>query len=135
MRRHILERSSPAEAADSDELPVNELLSGWVWKNQEPIVIGNIGQEIRFPRALRILSENGVKSCCCLPLTTAHRCLGALTLGSVREQAYARIDLEFMRRYPDKLPLRSTTRLTSSRRSPCSNNSRANITFRGCCWT
>ena len=97
MRRHILERSSPAEAADSDELPVNELLSGWVWKNQEPIVIGNIEQEIRFPRALRILSENGVKSCCCLPLTTAHRCLGALTLGSVREQAYARIDLEFMR--------------------------------------
>ena len=96
MRRHILERSSRTEAGDFDELPVDEVLSGWVWKNQELIIIGAIEQEIRFPRAMRILSENGVKSCCCLPLTTAHRCLGALTLGSLREQAYARIDLEFM---------------------------------------
>lgn len=96
MRRHILERSSRTEAGDFDELPVDEVLSGWVWKNQELIIIGAIEQEIRFPRAMRILSENGVKSCCCLPLTTAHRCLGALTLGSLREQAYARIDREFM---------------------------------------
>lgn len=96
MRRHILERSSRTEAGDFDELPVDEVLSGWVWKNQELIIIGAIEQEIRFPRAMRILSENGVKSCCCLPLTTAHRCLGALTLGSLREQAYARIDRVFM---------------------------------------
>jgi formate hydrogenlyase transcriptional activator len=96
MRRHILERSSITETGDSDELPVNELLSGWVWENQELIVIGNIEQESRFPRAMQILSENGVRSCCCLPLRTAHRCLGALTLGSVREQAYGELDLEFM---------------------------------------
>ena len=96
MRRHILERSSLAEARDSDELPVNELLSGWVLENQEPIVIGNIEEEVRFPRAMQILSDSGIRSCCCLPLTTAHRCLGALTLGSVRERAYGEIDLEFI---------------------------------------
>jgi formate hydrogenlyase transcriptional activator len=96
MRRHILERSSPAESLVSDELPVEELLSGWVWENQEPTLIGNVEQERRFPRAMEILRENGIRSCCCLPLTTAHRCLGALTLGSVHEQAYQHTDLEFM---------------------------------------
>jgi len=96
MRRHILERTSPGEALVSDELPVKELLSGWVWENQELIVIDNIEQELRFPQAMQILRDNGIKSCCCLPLTTAHRCLGAVTLGSVREQAYQQIDLEFM---------------------------------------
>jgi len=96
MRRHILERSSPAEAFVSDELPVKELLSGWVWQNQEAILIGNIEQETRFPRAMQILRENEIKSCCCLPLTTARRRLGAVTLGSIHEQAYEQTDLEFM---------------------------------------
>src|ERR671919_676492 len=96
MRRHILERSSPAESLVSDELPVEELLSGWVWQNQEPALIGNVEQERRFPRAMEILRENGIRSCCCLPLTTAHRKLGALAFGSRVADAYSEVDVIFL---------------------------------------
>ena len=96
MRRYVLERLAPGNAFDIHELGVEDSLSGWVWQNQEPIVIGDVEQETRFPEAIQILRENGVKSCCSLPLTTAHRCLGAMTLGSAREQAYAQADLGFM---------------------------------------
>ena len=96
MRRLVLERSVPVKEFTGDELPVAELLSGWVWQNQKPIIIGDLEQETRFPRSVQILRENGIKSCCSLPLTTAQRSLGAITLGSVYEQAYRETDLVFM---------------------------------------
>ncbi len=96
MRRYVLERSSPVEAFDIHELRVDDSLSGWVWQNQESIIIGDVEQEARFPRAMEILRENGIKSCCSLPLTTAHRRLGAMTLGRVYKRAYEQTDLGFM---------------------------------------
>jgi formate hydrogenlyase transcriptional activator len=94
MRIHILERSSPLEL--DDELPVSDSLGGWVWENQQPMIINNVEEEIRFSRALKLLRQNGIKSCCSLPLSTVHRRLGAMTLGSVRERAYQRTDLTFL---------------------------------------
>lgn len=96
MRRHVLERSVPVKEFAGDDLPDAELLSGWVWQNQKPIIIGDLEQETRFPRSVQILRENDIKSCCSLPLTTAHRSLGAMTLGSVYEQTYRQTDLVFM---------------------------------------
>lgn len=96
MRKQILEALSPVGTFVGDELPIGESLSGWAWQNQEPVLIGDVGQETRFPRSMQILRENGIKSCCCLPLTTVHRCLGAIILGSVRHQAYELSDLGFM---------------------------------------
>jgi formate hydrogenlyase transcriptional activator len=95
MRRHILERSLPGQPFILDELPVNESLSGLVWQNQQPILIESVAREVRFARAMQVLTENGVKSCCSLPLSTAHRQLGAITLGSAQERAYQPTDLEF----------------------------------------
>ncbi|MBI2361703.1 MAG: sigma 54-interacting transcriptional regulator [Deltaproteobacteria bacterium] len=96
MRRHILEKSSPVKELIASELGVEESLSGWVWQNQKPILIGNVELETRFPRAMQILRENDIKSCCCLPLTTAHRRLGAVTLGSVHGRAYEEADPGFL---------------------------------------
>ena len=47
------------------------------------------------PRLTPRLVENGVRSYCAVPLTTALRRLGALGFGSLRAHAYA-ADLEFM---------------------------------------
>jgi formate hydrogenlyase transcriptional activator len=94
MRRRILERSSPVEL--DQELPVGGSLGGWVWENQQPVLIENIEHEARFPRAMQVLRQNNIKSCCSLPLSTAHRRLGAMTLGSVREGAYQPTDLTFL---------------------------------------
>ena len=62
MRIHILERSSPVEL--DPELPVSESLGGWIWQHQQPLLIEHIEHDARFPQAMRVLRENGVRSCC-----------------------------------------------------------------------
>jgi formate hydrogenlyase transcriptional activator len=94
MRRHILEKSSLVDL--DQELPVSGSLAGWVWENQQPVLIENIEHNVHFPRSMQVLRQNGIKACCSLPLSTAHRRLGAMTLGSVREGAYQPTDLSFL---------------------------------------
>ena len=95
MRRHNLESSSTV--VDSDyELPVSGSLAGWVWENQQPVLFENIEREIGFSRVMQVLRQKDIKSCCSLPLSTVHRKLGAMTLGSVRERAYQPTDLSFL---------------------------------------
>jgi formate hydrogenlyase transcriptional activator len=94
MRIHIVEKSAPGELVP--ELPVGESLAGFVWQTQQALLLDDIEREVRFPRAMQRLRANHLKSCCCLPLSTAHRRLGAMTLGSVREKAYQPMDLRFL---------------------------------------
>jgi formate hydrogenlyase transcriptional activator len=94
MRIQILEKSAPGELVP--ELPVDESLAGSVWQTQQALLIDDIEHEVRFPRAMQRLRANHLKSCCCLPLSTAHRRLGAMTIGSVREKAYQPTDFVFL---------------------------------------
>jgi formate hydrogenlyase transcriptional activator len=94
MRIHILEKSAPGELVP--ELPVGESLGGFVWQNQQALLIDDVEREARFPRAMQRLRANHIRSCCCLPLSTALRRLGAMTLGSVREKAYAPEGVRFL---------------------------------------
>src|SRR5919106_2119609 len=94
MRIHILEKSATGELVA--ELPVGESLAGSVWQTQQALLIDDIEHEVRFPRAMQRLRTNHIRSCCCLPLSTAHRRLGAMTLGSVREKAYQPTDFRFL---------------------------------------
>ena len=94
MRIHILEKSATGELVP--ELPVDESLGGSVWQTQQALLIDDIEHEVRFPRAMERLRANHIKSCCCLPLSTAHRRLGAMTIGSVREKAYQPTELRFL---------------------------------------
>jgi formate hydrogenlyase transcriptional activator len=94
MRIHILEKSAPGELVP--ELPVGESLAGSVWQTQQAVLIDDIDHEVRFPRTMQRLRENHLRSCCCLPLSTAQRRLGAMTIGSVREKAYQPTDFRFL---------------------------------------
>src|SRR5246127_1933681 len=94
MRIHILEKSAPGELVP--ELPVDESLAGSVWQTQQAILFDDIDHEVRFPRAMHRLRANHLRSCCCLPLSTAHRRLGAMTIGSVREKAYQPTEFRFL---------------------------------------
>jgi formate hydrogenlyase transcriptional activator len=96
MRLHILENLSPVPPIIPQQLPVEESLEGWVWQHQQTVVINNVRQETRFPRVMQILRDHGIQSCCFLPLTTAHRRLGAISIGSFQEQAYDQADIQFM---------------------------------------
>ena len=103
MRIHIVEKSAPGELVA--ELPVGESLAGSVWQTQQTLLVDDIEHEVRFPRAMQRLRTNHIRSCCCLPLSTAHRRLGAMTLGSVREKAYQPTDFRFLEQVAGQVAL------------------------------
>ena len=72
--------------------------SGWAWQNQEPLLVNDLQLEPRFPLVLNGLREQGLKSYCWLPLTTADKRLGALGLGSLRVNAYTERDMRLLPR-------------------------------------
>ncbi|MGO8815614.1 MAG: sigma 54-interacting transcriptional regulator [Terriglobia bacterium] len=95
MRVHILE--TPARAyLDFVERTIEDAPAGWVWERQEALVVPDLELENRFPQALDSLRDFGVKSFCILPLTTAHRRLGAVGFGSQRMGTYAEAGVEFL---------------------------------------
>lgn len=97
MRVHLLEAPDPSgDVLGCQELPVEESPGGWAWQRQEPLVVSSIEHETRFPRVTAILREQGVRSFCVVPLTTAQRRLGALGFGSLQEAAYEEADLQFL---------------------------------------
>src|SRR5437867_3624229 len=98
MRLHTLE--APDQKCDvlgCQELPVDESPGGWVWQKQEPLVVSDVEKETRFPRVTELMRQQGVKSYCVVPLTTAQRRLGALGFGSLQKATYDDTDLEFLR--------------------------------------
>jgi len=95
MRVHILETPSRTYV-DFVERSIEDAPAGWVWERQEALVVPDLGQETRFEAALGSMLEIGVKSFCILPLTTAHRRLGAVGFGSQRVGAYGEAGAEFL---------------------------------------
>ncbi|HEX3352244.1 MAG TPA: sigma 54-interacting transcriptional regulator, partial [Terriglobales bacterium] len=80
------------------DVAVEESPAGWAWQNQRPLVMPDLASEVRFPLVLNILRENGLKSYCWLPLTTAQKRLGAMGLGSARADAYSDRDVRLLAR-------------------------------------
>ncbi len=96
MRIHMLEPPQPDGLIGPTEMPVDDVPSGWVWKTQEPLILHDASKETRFPRINKWAQQNGVKSYCALPLTSAGRRLGALGFASVKEAVWNDDDLEFL---------------------------------------
>ena len=97
-RLHILESSLPVRVQPGLELPFEESPAGWVLKHQQPLLVSDVSQETNFPKVMEVVRKHGVESYCLLPLVTAHRWVGALGFGSIRANAFAGADLEFMQR-------------------------------------
>jgi formate hydrogenlyase transcriptional activator len=96
MRLHVLDTSEPVALQTGQEFSVEDSPGGWVVMNQSPLVVPDINKETRFPEAIELMRQSGVRSFCALPLTTAHRRLGTIGFGSTREYAYTGGELEFM---------------------------------------
>jgi formate hydrogenlyase transcriptional activator len=97
MRLEILTTDVPTSFRTGSSLPVEESVAGLVWKTQQPVMIPDLLEDDRFPRLRQQLIDNGVRTYCAVPLTTALRPVGALGFGSVHPNAYQAGDLEFMR--------------------------------------
>jgi formate hydrogenlyase transcriptional activator len=100
MRLHVLEGPARAVAEETAwplERTMEEAPSALVWETQEPLVVFNLAEDPRYRAAFRLLLDNGIHSCCILPLTTAHRRLGAVGFGYARPHNYSETDVEFLR--------------------------------------
>jgi PAS domain S-box-containing protein len=96
MRTHILEMAGHGMRQPDDIVfAVDAAPSGWVWQQQRPLVVYDVEQETRFPQAMPFLREHGVRSFCSLPLTTAHRRLGALAIARPERGAYGPSEVAF----------------------------------------
>jgi formate hydrogenlyase transcriptional activator len=101
-------------ATDAEEMPVQDLPSGWTWQYQRPLVIPDLERETRFAPMRAILWSMGIHSFCSLPLTTAQRRLGALGFGSDRPNAYDENDARFLQRVADLVALAVDNVLTQT---------------------
>jgi formate hydrogenlyase transcriptional activator len=73
-----------------------ETFSWWVYQHQQPLVIPSLDSETRFPAVTEMLRNRGVRSVCVLPLTTVHRRLGGLAVGSTEADAYSSEEVRFL---------------------------------------
>ncbi len=99
MRLHILEQPAREAAEESGwplERPIEESPSALVWSTQEPLAVSNVAEDPRYLEAFQLLLDNGVRSCCILPLTTAHRRLGAVGFGYAHPHDYSEADVGFL---------------------------------------
>ena len=92
MRLHNLEASKRSTLQPGAAFTVEDT-SGWVWQHQQPLIVRDLEQESRFPQVMQPLREYGAS--CCLPLTTAHRRLGALAIGRAEGGAYSPQEVAF----------------------------------------
>jgi formate hydrogenlyase transcriptional activator len=98
MRLHILETRLPTPSKTGSEMPMDGHPSGWVWESQQPFVVSDTEEEVRFPEFLQRLREVGVRSLAIVPLTTAQHRLGAMGFGRLVPQRITDTELQFMQR-------------------------------------
>lgn len=84
------------EAAQREEIPHEETLTWWVYRHQQALVIPCIDRETRFPQSMDKARACGIRSGCAFPLTTVHRRLGVIFLGSEEAEAYSEQDVSFL---------------------------------------
>jgi formate hydrogenlyase transcriptional activator len=101
VRIHFLPRPCPDDnttplAAVSTELPLAGSLGGFVWQTQQPAIIPDTDQEMRYPSANPFWQQHGIKSLCIFPLTSAQRRLGSISLGSRQRNTYSEDSIDFL---------------------------------------
>ena len=78
------------------EVGTEELFAWWVYEHQQPLVIPSLEEETRFPKLVEFLARHGFQSTCAVPLTTAHRRLGALGFGSKQPSAHSEEEVHIL---------------------------------------
>ena len=96
MRLHAIQANVPADLVGGHEGPLEESPAGLVWQTQLPILVPDLAEERRWPKVTGHMQEDGTKSFCFVPLTTAVRRLGAMGFSSLQKGAYGETDLEFL---------------------------------------
>src|ERR1700688_1414742 len=93
---HTTSYGEPGVPLQAPQFAPEETFSWWVYQQQRPLIIPFLDAETRFPAVAEMLKNRGVRSVCVLPLTTVHRRLGGLAVGSTEVDAYSREEVSFL---------------------------------------
>ena len=97
MQGHIL--NAPGNPViTSLRLPVDQDPAGWVWLNQQPLVISPVQSETRWPEAVRVARDLGIRTTVLVPLTAGDNRLGAFGFSSVALLDPSPAELAFLER-------------------------------------
>src|ERR1700730_16457124 len=86
----------PGVPLQAPKFAPEETFSWWVYQHQQPLIIPSLDEETRFPAVAEMLKNRGDRSVCSLPLTTVHRRLGGLAVGSIEADAYSMEEVRFL---------------------------------------
>jgi len=106
-KAHEVRLTSYGEPGDPLQVPkvaAEETFTWWVYQHQLPLIIPSLDAETRFPAVAEMLKNRGVRSVCALPLTTVHRRLGGLAVGSIEADAYSREEVRKKSAFSRSLP-------------------------------
>jgi PAS domain S-box-containing protein len=93
---HLKSYGEPGNPLQVPKLTPEETFTWWVYQHQQPLIIPSLDAETRFPAVAEMLKNRGVRSVCALPLTTVHRRLGGLAVGSMEADAYSKEEVSFL---------------------------------------
>ena len=96
LRLHILEGGDAPHPEPPRDFPLDTAIAGWSWASQHPVVCADIEEDTANVKVNDFLLGRGLRSLCTLPLSIAHRRLGALGFGSSEAHAYAGTNLRFL---------------------------------------
>ncbi len=95
-QNYFIDMTSRAELVPEEKLTPEETLTLWVYERQEPVLRSTNEMEPCCARLQAILKRLYIRSICALPLTTAHRKLGAITFGSRQFDTYSPDEVRFV---------------------------------------
>ena len=79
-------------------LPVDQDPAGWVWLNQQPLVVSHVQSETRWPEFVRRTRDFGISTLLLVPLTTGNHRLGAFGFSSVAPFDPSPAEIAFLER-------------------------------------
>jgi formate hydrogenlyase transcriptional activator len=95
-QNYFIDMASRAELIPGEKLTPQETLTLRVYERQEPVLRSTNEMEPGCARLQAILKRLSIRSICALPLTTAHRKLGAITFGSRQVDTYSPDEVRFV---------------------------------------
>jgi len=95
-QNYFIDMTSRAELVPDEKLTPEETLTLRVYERQEPVLRSTNEMEPGCARLQEMLKRLYIRSICALPLTTAHRKLGAITFGSRQVDTYSPDKVRFV---------------------------------------
>jgi formate hydrogenlyase transcriptional activator len=95
-QNYFIDMTCRTELIPEEKLTPEETLTLRVYERQEPVLRSTNEMEPCCARLRAILKRLDIRSICALPLTTAHRKLGAITFGSRQVDTYSPDEVRFV---------------------------------------